>query len=542
MQPQESFSVPRRSLDLEDYIDVARRHRSWILGPAFIALVATVVGVYLWPDTYVSKASVKVVPQIMPDSLVPSNINQQMDARIGSMANNILSRNVLTQIINQYSLYPRERSRMPIDDVVQKMHDHIKLSPVQTLGAAPERIASAFSISFEYENRFLAQKVVQNLASQFIDQNTRDRAAAAVSTTNFLQDQLSDAKKDLDRLDTQLADFRSKNQGRLPDEVNTSYQQLNILAQQLQQLNNNVSQDNQQKLLMESELRNYRDQLAQLQQPSAQPVFKSQHVLDLEHQLQELDNSILQMRQQFTDKYPGLEQAMRARAALQKEHDDAVKATPAQTEPSQAQVAISRQTDAMNLAIRRMQAQVEAKDLELQQDNKQIAAVNASIKNVQTRLEGVPMSEKEYSELMGERDLAKQKYDNYAAKVERSQLAEDMENRSQGETLQQLDPASLPEDPVSPQRPIDILVGTGLGIVLGIVLAGVREMKDTSLKNLKDARAYTKLAILGSVPLLENDLVVRRRRRIAWLAWSSACLIGIGIMSTTIVYYYATKL
>jgi hypothetical protein len=88
-----------------------------------------------------------------------------------------------------------------------------------------------------------------------------------------------------------------------------------------------------------------------------------------------------------------------------------------------------------------------------------------------------------------------------------------------------------------------MIIGTGaaLGFLAGLVLAGVREAKDTSLKNLKDVRAYTQLTILGSVPLLENDLVVRRRKRLTWLAWSTACLVGIVIMTGAVFFYYATK-
>jgi len=69
-----------------------------------------------------------------------------------------------------------------------------------------------------------------------------------------------------------------------------------------------------------------------------------------------------------------------------------------------------------------------------------------------------------------------------------------------------------------------------------LCFAGAREAKDASLKNLKDVRAYTQLTILGSVPLLENDLVVRRRKRLAWLAWSTACLVGIIIMTGSVFF------
>ena len=86
-----------------------------------------------------------------------------------------------------------------------------------------------------------------------------------------------------------------------------------------------------------------------------------------------------------------------------------------------------------------------------------------------------------------------------------------------------------------------IALGRALGLMMGCVIAAARELKDTSLKNLKDVRAYTQMAILGSVPLLENDFVVRRRRRIAWLGWTTACLIAAVMMAGSVVYYYVTK-
>jgi hypothetical protein len=116
-----------------------------------------------------------------------------------------------------------------------------------------------------------------------------------------------------------------------------------------------------------------------------------------------------------------------------------------------------------------------------------------------------------------------------------------MEDRKEGENLQTLDPANLPESPSYPNHPLVIGLGAGLGLILGIAIAGAREMKDTSLKNLKDVRAYTQMAILGSIPLLENDFVVRRRRRLAWLGWTTACLSAVVFMSASVLYYISSK-
>ena len=73
---------------------------------------------------------------------------------------------------------------------------------------------------------------------------------------------------------------------------------------------------------------------------------------------------------------------------------------------------------------------------------------------------------------------------------------------------------------------------------VGVVLAGAKEVKNASLKNLKDVRAYTNLPVLSSIPLLENALLVRRKRRLAWLAWSSALIIGTVLISGAMYYHY----
>jgi len=70
------------------------------------------------------------------------------------------------------------------------------------------------------------------------------------------------------------------------------------------------------------------------------------------------------------------------------------------------------------------------------------------------------------------------------------------------------------------------------------ILVALREVKDTSLKNLKDARLYTQLSILGSIPLLENDVVVQRRKQVLWVGWATARFFGLAIMAGSVAHYY----
>jgi hypothetical protein len=116
-----------------------------------------------------------------------------------------------------------------------------------------------------------------------------------------------------------------------------------------------------------------------------------------------------------------------------------------------------------------------------------------------------------------------------------------LNQRKQGESLELLDGASLPTTPSKPKRYLIIPSGAVIGLVLGLVIIGMREMRDLSLKSLKDARLYTQLPVLGSVPLLENAVLVQRRKQKLWVGWAAATLVGLAIMTISVVHYYAGK-
>ena len=157
--PQNFVTVTRRPPDVEDYIDMLRRYRSWLIGPMFAGLVIAVVVAFLWQDTYVSTAVMRITPQQISDRLVPTVVNMQMQQRLQQMQQEILSRGSLIELIQRpaLDLYRKERQRYPMEDIVQDMRNKaIRLNTVDLGG----RGASAFTISFSYPDRFKAQAVV----------------------------------------------------------------------------------------------------------------------------------------------------------------------------------------------------------------------------------------------------------------------------------------------------------------------------------------------------------------------------------------------
>jgi polysaccharide chain length determinant protein (PEP-CTERM system associated) len=549
MQAQETYGVARRPLDLEDYIDLLRRHRGWIFGPLFAMLVVTVVGCYLWPDTYESQASLRIVSPTLDPNLALSPINSQLSDRLNSMASTILSRTVLQTIIQTHDLYPKDRSRLPIEDVIETMRKRITIEPVTSTSANPgNRNTSAFRIKFSYEDRFKAQKVVGELVSRFINENQKEKTSGVVQGLNLFRDRLDQAQKELETAETKLAQFRAAHQGRLPDQENSVLQQMNTLQTRLSLLNSSLSRATQDKMMLETNLgveQERRRSVKEYVEVSEPERAKNERLQEYDREIRKLEDSISVLRESVTEKHPDLIQVRQRLATVKKERDALFKEESAKKSDGATRKVLDPQ--AVRLAqehdgnIKRYQAQIEAKNLEIESLNREAREVSQQVKSLNERVQGIPLSEKEYSELIRERDVAKERFQEANLKHNRMQSGEEIETRKLGETLEQLDSPLLPQSPSEPKRPLIIGIGVALGLFIGLVTAGARELKDTSLKNLKDVRAYTKMTILGSIPLLENDLVVRRRRRIAWLGWTVGVILGIALMSASVVYYYAKK-
>jgi polysaccharide chain length determinant protein (PEP-CTERM system associated) len=558
MQPTEGMTIPRRALDVEDYIDILRRHKGWIFGPFLFTLVVSVVGAYMWPDSYTSTAMIRIVPQQVPEEMVQSAISQRMEQRMSAMIQTVESRSVLTNIITSFNLYPKLRTQEPIEDVIEEMKKKdIQINQVVTLASSGEhRVAPAYTISFSYENRYFAQKVVQDLVGRFLEESIRSKGQGTYATTEFLKEQRDSAKKELDEIESKLQAFQTENNGHLPDQQDANMRQLQALQIQTTNLGSQISRANQDRLQLQSQIQIFKDQQAAvskeqpLEQQNLATQQKNMKLADAEHDVQIVETQLNLLLQKYKDDWPDVQStrgrlvvAKQLRDKLLKEDLEAKKTDPAApAAPTRAQSPTQvRELRDLDARIRSLQTAVEAKDMEITNLNKEVLKTNDQIKTYMARVETIPAGQRQYGDLIREREIAKAKYVGLDSNLEKAQIAQDMEGKRQGETLELLDPASLPLNPTQPNRPLILSIGAGIGLLLGIVIAGALEMKDTSLKNLKDVRAYTKMTILGSIPLLENDFVVRRRKRLAWLGWTTASLVAVVIMSGSVVYYYVTK-
>jgi polysaccharide chain length determinant protein (PEP-CTERM system associated) len=554
---EQPVTVARRDLDIEDYVDILRRHRPWIIGPAFLGLVAGVVIAFLWPDTFLASGQLRVVPPRVPSRLVASNMSEEMSQRVNAIYQGIVSRTNLNNLISTYNLYPDQRKRLPMEDVVDDMRKDIVISPLRgmstTTTAGRTGNIFAFTVSYSYSDRRLATKVCSELISKFMEESVTSRSSQSQETTMFFKEESDAAKQALDELDSKIAAFKSANAGSLPDEANSLMMSVTSAESSIQNLNMGISRASGEKIQLESQLHYLRDQLQSVQPQSAgdgsaapaAPVVRDDRLMQLDTDVTRLESTVAALRESYKESHPDLQRAL-ALLNLKKKERDQYAAKLAAMKPGEAPTRGSGNPQRnpvreLQGRISILQAGIQAKDMEIEDLSHQLENARARSKSLQAKVETSPLARSNYLNLMRDREGAAQRYEDLQKRLQESSMATNLETRKQGETLEILEQPVIPTEPNAPKRPIIIAISAVAGLLLGMGLAFGRELRDMSLKSLKDVRAYTRLTVLGSIPLLENDFVVRRRRRMAWLGWSAAFLIGVLLMSGAVIYYYTAK-
>jgi succinoglycan biosynthesis transport protein ExoP len=556
MTPQQQYlNIQRRVLDIEDYIDILRRHASWVLGPVFAGLVISCVIAFFMKNTYISKAVLRITPPQISETLVPSTLNQVMSDKVAQMETQILSRTSLSELIQRpnLNLYPRERANKPMEDVIEQMRTHDVHIIIMNLAGAGGRPATAFEIQFQYEDASKAKAVVEALITRFTEESVNVQANGSKATSDFFKDEITQAKAELTRIENEITGFQQQNMGHLPEDLQYNAQQLYVAQQQLAAVRETMVRISEERSFILSNLetlKSRRDEMLSaatttIEQGGGGGVKANERLIALKNEIAFMESKLTSDLQSFTESYPEIKQLKSQielkkveRDKLQAEEDAAV----AKIKPTTTRTVTNPQTRAglidINGTIDSVNLQLQNKESDRLARLKQEQELMDKIKRLEGLIAASPPNQQKYVSLRRERDLADQHYQELERRETMASTYDDVGKRKAGENLEVLDNANLPLSPSAPNRWMICGVGIGVGFMVGVLLTGIKEVRDTSLKNLKDVRTYTQLPILSSIPLLENDLLVRRKRRLAYVGWSAAVIFGIVAMTGSMYYHF----
>jgi polysaccharide chain length determinant protein (PEP-CTERM system associated) len=502
--------LPGKKYTPEDIVKLAGR-RAWLLViPLVVATAAAVAVGQRLPKKYRSDTLIMLVPQRIPDSYVKSAGSDNLEDRLATLEDQLLSRSRLERIILDLNLYPSLRKTLPMEDVVLRMRRDITVSTTQGKGS---KESTSFRIEYVSNDAKTAQKTTERLASLFIEENMRDRENVAEDTSQFLASQLQDARQRLVEQEKKLEEYRHRYSGQLPSQATANLQAIQNAQLQLQSLREATDRARERRLLIER-------QIADLQTPdplaAAVPLPTGQSGPPVETTSQQLETARGRLTVLETHDKPthpdvvALKRVIRDLEAKQRA-ESATAASPVEG-GDKLEKPVSASDLVRQRRLRDLKAQIEDLDRELGEKQQQAKNLHDVIADYQAKLDAVPSRESDLVELTRDYNTLQATYQSLLAKREESKLAANLERRSIGEQFRVLDPARVPETPFSPNLLVITGGGAAGGLAIGLLIIGFLEYKNSSFQSGDDVVRICQLPVIASVPLMTTD----HERRAAW--------------------------
>ena len=519
----ELLDEPKRGKPLV-HVQYFWRRRWWVLAPLFLFGVLSFLVAEYWPVLYRSEALILVEGQKVPEQYVTPNVVTTLQTRLDSMTQRILSRTRLQRLVEDFGLYAQERARKTMDDVVEMMRKNITVEVVQSQGRNGD--VTGFRLSYAAEDPKIAQRVTNEITSMFIEESLRSRTQQSLSTTSFLENQLEEARKDLERQEERLRQYKSQFIGELPEQQQANLQILSSLEAQLYAVSTASARADQQRVYLES-LRSQYPQVDQSRKDQtileeSKPANRTPERVSAENALNELRRQYADAKLRYTEKYPLLINLKEQIADWERRIAQLDKEEAAAVASGRPRAVVATAPSPAETALREINSRLKAVTIEIEDYQKDEENLRQRIKDVQSHLNLTPVREQQLADVNRTYENSRANYQSLLQKKMQSELASNLEKRQQGEQFRILDPASLPHKAAG-RVPI-IVMGWGLGLALGVGLLVVRSLLDQTVRDKDDLAAQTELPILIRLPVI---MTPREQRRQEWRRFGEAFAIAL---------------
>src|ERR1700722_10812663 len=438
--------------DLPHYLGLVRRRHMQFLIPLLAGWLIVWGASWVLPSRYRSGTLILVEQPTMPKDYVTPNVNDDLQDRLRSITQQILSRTRLLHIIDQQNLYADSNGPLTPDDKVERMRKDI--GEIELVRDAEGRVSS-FYVSYSSHDPHLAQQVTSELTNLFISENLEVRQHQSEDTTNFLEGQLETARKTLSDQEEKVREFKGQHVGELPAQVGSNLQILAGMQSQLQTEEDALNTANQQRVYLETLVNQYRSLQSTPTKTAGGTTAVGLPAIDQE--LDKLRAQLADLSSHYTDRHPDVRKLKQQIAETEKTRDgimaDLKAKASAAPDPDAGTTGAdpSAMTDASSPMVQ-LQGQLQGNRSEINNRERGVADLKTKVVDYQARLNQEPVREQQLSDLTRGYEQSKANYDQLLKKKNESAMATSMELLQQGERFRIIDPPSLPVKPDFPNR------------------------------------------------------------------------------------------
>lgn len=505
---------PKEAIDWHYYRRLISRHAFRFMLPFALGWAAVWTASWFMPSIYRSGTLILVEQPTVPSEFVVPNVAGDLQSRLQSISQQILSRTRLLRIIDQLHLYPELRQRLSPDELVEHMRKDIE---IELNRSGDGRALTSFNVYYSARTPAVAQAVTTELSSLFINENLEVRQQQSKATTEFLEGQLQSARQNLAEQEQKVKDFKDRHLGELPGQLQTNLQVLSGLQSQLRGEEDSLNRARQQGAYLQSLLNQY-----QAAQSTPKNEDRSVGLPAINQQIADLNAKLSELLAHDTDKHPDVKK-IKAQIAdaerLKKRLESSPNPPPV---PSSQANANSASEISDKSPVFQLQSQLSANNLEVVNHQNTIKQLETQIGEYQGRLNAEPVLEQQLADVSRGYDQTKADYDSLLKKKNESELATSLELQQQGEHFRILDPPNLPVKPYSPERLKLFAVGLVFGVFLGAAVCASKELADDRIFSEKEFTKLVPAKILVEIPPAFTKTEEREQTRLRRLRWLSA--------------------
>jgi succinoglycan biosynthesis transport protein ExoP len=520
------------AFDLPRYVGMVKRRHMQFLIPLLAGWLIVWGASWILPSRYRSGTLILVEQPTMPKDYVTPNVNDDLQDRLRSITQQILSRTRLLHIIDQLNLYSDANGRLTPDDKVERMRKDI--GEIELVRDGEGRVSS-FYVSYSSRDPHLAQQVTSELTNLFISENLQVRQHQSEDTTKFLEGQLETARKTLSDQEEKIRNFKGQHVGELPAQVGSNLQILAGMQAQLQTEEDALNTAKQQRVYLETLMNQYRS----LQGSPKADGGATVGLPAIDEELDKLRAQLADLSSHYTEKHPDVRKVNEQIAKTEKERDQVVASMKIKASDPNAATATPETADVRDASspMVQLQGQIQANRVEIANRDRSVAELKSKVTEYQARLNQEPVREQQLSDLTRGYEQSKANYDELLKKKNESAMATSMELLQQGERFRIIDPPSLPLKPDFPNRLKFCVIGLAFGLLLGAVVAGAFEKMDDRIYEEKELQKLLPVPVISEIPTLAAAADEQKESRRLWIGWATAIFVSLTILLGSALSY-----
>jgi polysaccharide biosynthesis transport protein len=523
----ETHSPDTPSPQLGRYVAIVSRYKWLLIASAFACWAAALTVSILLPARFRSETVILVEQPKVLTQYVPPNVAIDLQQRMQSLTQQILSRTRLTQIIDTFGLYGKKPGRPVSDDLLQRMRNDITIDLTKSSGHGDE--LSAFKVSYSAPKASLAKDVVGQITTLFIEENLHNQQQMSEDTTAFLDNQLNEARKDLEHQEQLLGEFRSKYLGELPEQLSSNVQILSGLQSRLQSATGGLHQAEQQKLYLVSMIGQAKgDRQSATEDDSSSPAAGD---ASLDEQISKMKADLADLTARYTPEHPDvvrLREQIANAEALQRQ------AANTKTAPSQSR---RYRNDPARSSYAQLESQLKANELEIANRKQEVKEMENEIEQYQARLNLTPIREQQLADVSRNHEQSRTNYESLLAKRLQSGMATDLAKQTEGAQFSIIDPPSLPQKPYWPNPLQFSLAGLAAGMILGLAGVLLKETLDPHIYTEQEMRQWITIPVIATIPPLLTVSEQHQRSRRGKFEVVAVALIAVAVPALTLIAY-----